>query len=175
MKNIPLILLLLFFLLSSCTDQNEENEFLTLHFTLDPRLEYIGDNLYTLNINRDNWQTIHKVSGLVVNENNIPIENVKFHWESNLFWYFGDTLGYIVKRNLTDDIVYKTYDTIYITGYNGEEVATSNQASYSNPKGEVNNIIAPVKNMVGDTLILKWWFQKEQFISTPDSIKIILK
>ena len=56
---------------------------------------------------------------------------------------------------------YVSYDTIYITQYNGFTVPTSNTASYSNAKGEVSNMIAPVKTMVGDTLILTWEFFAE--------------
>lgn len=174
MKKLPIILISIFIFLFSCTEQSGDEEFNSLHFVLDSRLKLLADDYYELTINRNEWQTFHRVSGIVVNEHNIPIENVKFYWESNLYWYFGDTLGYVVKRALTDDVVYKSYDTIYITGFNGEEVSTSNQASYSNQKGEVNNMIAPVKNMIGDTLILKWWFEKEHFISNRDSIKIVL-
>ena len=38
------------------------------------------------------------------------------------------------------------------------EVPTSNSASVSNAAGEVSNMIAPVRSMAGDTLILTWEF-----------------
>ena len=44
-------------------------------------------------------------------------------------------------------------------GFNRRVVPTTNQVSYSNSKGEINNMIAPVKSMIGDTLVLKArWF-----------------
>ena len=46
------------------------------------------------------------------------------NWESNLYWVLGDTLGYIVKSGYTDGIVYVSYDTVYVTGFMGEEVRT---------------------------------------------------
>ena len=49
---------------------------------------------------------------------------------------------------------YVSYDTTYLTQFSGLEVPTSNQISYSNSKGELNNMIAPVKTMVGDTMKL---------------------
>ena len=58
----------------------------------------------------------------------------------------------IVKRGLTDQLEYVTYDTIYVTGFNGMEVPTINPASYSNGDGEFNQMFAPVKSMRGDTV-----------------------
>ena len=46
------------------------------------------------------------------------------------------------------------YDTVYITQYNGFTVPTTNQVSYSNGYGEINNMIAPVQTMKGDTMYL---------------------
>jgi hypothetical protein len=66
----------------------------------------------------------------------------------------GDTLGYIVKRGLTDQLEYVSYDTIYVTGFNGMEVPTINPASYSNGDGEFNQMFAPVKSMRGDTVMV---------------------
>ena len=57
---------------------------------------------------------------------------------------------------MTDDLVWVSYDTTYITGFSGMEVPTSNITSVSNADGEVSNMIAPVKIMVGDTLILDY-------------------
>jgi hypothetical protein len=36
-----------------------------------------------------------------------------------------------------------------------ELVPTTNSASYSGRNGEINTMIAPIKNMMGDTLVLK--------------------
>ena len=47
-------------------------------------------------------------------------------------------------------------DTSYIIGFNGMEVPTSNHISYSNSNGEINNMIAPVRSMIGDTMKLSY-------------------
>ena len=93
------------------------------------------------------------------------IENFWVEWESNLYWYLGDTLGYFVHRGLTNNLVYVSYDTTYITGFNGMEVPTSNMISYSNSSGEINNMIAPVRSMIGDTLLLRatWYDNSKEF------------
>ena len=83
-------------------------------------------------------------------------ENMKFYWQSNLYWELGYTLGYYIHRGLTDDLEYVSYDTTYIPGFSGMEVPTSNSASVSNSDGEVSNMIAPVKSMIGDTMTLQW-------------------
>lgn len=70
-------------------------------------------------------------------------EPMKVEWESNLEWYLQDEVS----------------------------VATSNQASYV-VNGLVNNVIGPVKTMVGDTLILTGTI-REHLVS--DTIKIVLE
>ena len=86
-------------------------------------------------------------------------------WESDLYWYLGDTLGYVITQYLNDNIVYVTVDTSYMIGFNGMEVPTSNRLSYSNSYGQLNNMIAPVKSMIGDTLRLtaRWYDGEETF------------
>ena len=50
-------------------------------------------------------------------------------------------------------------------GFSGMEVPTSNIVSYSNGDGVINNMIAPVKSMIGDTLTLTaiWYNSEEKF------------
>jgi len=135
-----------------------ESPYTTTHaeiasLSFDMRLSEDVNGYYHLKIDDTKWQTIHRVSGSISN-NGIGVENFIVEWESNLYWYLGDTLGYIVKRGLTDNLEYVSYDTVYMTGFNGHEVTTSNKVSYSNGRGEINNMIAPVKTMVGDTMRL---------------------
>ena len=70
-------------------------------------------------------------------------EPLKVSWESNLEWYLQDEIS----------------------------VGTSNQSSYV-IDGKVNNVIGPVKTMVGDTLILTGTI-REHLVS--DTIKIVLE
>ena len=116
------------------------------------RLPIDGNGYYHLTMDRDNWQTLHRVSGSIHTSDGNPIEFFWVEWESNLYWYIGDTLGYMVNRHLNDNGVYVSVDTSYMIGFSGMEVPTSNFVSYSNGSGEINNMIAPVRSMIGDTL-----------------------
>lgn len=69
-------------------------------------------------------------------------EPLKVSWDSNLTWT-----------------------------YQGEDVSTSNQASYV-VDGKVHNVIAPINTMVGDTLILTGTIR--EYLVT-DTIKIVLE
>ena len=93
---------------------------------------------------------------MVNNKEPFPPEKVSF--ESNLFWWLrrGDVTATITQA-------YVNYFTGQFTIVNlppliankDELVPTTNSASYSGTKGEVNTIIAPIREMIGDTLVLK--------------------
>jgi len=64
-------------------------------------------------------------------------------------------LGYIINREFsTYTGQYVSRDTTYMIGFNRRVVPTTNKVSYSNSNGELNNMIAPVQTMIGDTLVL---------------------
>tara|TARA_B100000809_G_scaffold161562_1_gene158866 strand:+ start:348 stop:773 length:426 start_codon:yes stop_codon:yes gene_type:complete len=118
-------------------------------------LEVDDNEYYHLTIDTTKWQTIHRFSGSVEylsERDELSAEGVRFEWESSHYWYLGDTLGYVIRRGLTDELEYVNYDTIYVTNFSGMEVPTINPASYSNGKGEFNQMFAPVKSMRGDTV-----------------------
>ena len=142
--------------------------------TIEPRLDVDENGYYHLTLDRNRWQTIHRVSGHLNFEDGSPAELIRVGWSSDLYWVLGDTLGYIVHQGLTDDLIYVSYDTTYITGFNGMEVPTSNQVSYSNAEGEVNNMIAPVQIMAGDTMTLYWSYYDNVGFNE-GSIKIVLE
>ena len=129
----------------------------------DLRLPQDENGYYHLTIDRTRWQTPHRVSGNVFTSDSIPIEFFWMEWSSDLYWYLGDTLGYVVDQHLSDNGVYVNVDTSYMIGFNGQEVPTTNKISYSNSIGEINNMIAPVKSMIGDTMSLSaMWHNSEQ-------------
>ena len=131
-------------------------------FELDTRLSKTDDGYYHLTLNTNSWQTTHRISGNVYRGDN-PVDVVRFEWASTHHWYIGDTLGYVIQQGLTNDLVYVSYDTSYIIGFNGMEVSTSNMISYSNRYGEINNMIAPVRSMIGDTLVLTAiWYNSDR-------------
>ena len=117
-------------LILSCEDSSN-NDYGTLNF--DMRLDSDANGFYRLPLNKGSWQTLHRVSATIKDKDEQPVEFFRMDWESNLYWFLGDTLGYVVRRGLTDELVY---------------------VSYSNAKGELNNMIAPVRSMAGDTLYL---------------------
>ena len=131
--------------------------------SFDMRLPVDDNGYYHLNLNENSWQTLHRVSATIITGDSIPIEFFWMEWESDLMWYLGDTLGYIINNHLTDSGTYVTVDTSYMVGFNGMEVPTSNMISYSNSSGEINNMIAPVRSMIGDTLTLTAiWYNSEK-------------
>ena len=130
---------------------------------VDVRLPVDTNGYYHLTIDRSSWQTLHRVSGSSFTDEGNPIEGFWVEWESDLYWYLGDTLGYIVNEYLNDNGVYVSVDTSYMIGFNGMEVPTTNGMSYSNGNGEINNMIAPVRSMIGDTLTLTAiWYNSEK-------------
>jgi len=169
---LPLLLILYLLTFWSCEnlneDENENNDLYTIE--IDARLPVDANGYYHLTLERNNWQTIHRVSGHVYDSDGFAIENFWVEWDSNLLWYLGDTLGYIVNQYLNDSGVYVSVDTSYIIGFDGFEVPTSNSLSYSNSSGEINNMIAPVKIMQGDTMRLKY-----SYYNGMDSILIVLE
>ena len=149
------ILIIISSLLISCEDTKEKFG----ELTFDMRLPQDNNGFYLLNIDRNNWQTLHRVSGKI-ETNGQGVENFWVSWQSDLYWKLGDTLGYIVNRGYSFQFgTYVAQDTSYMIGFRGSEVPTTNEISYSNTDGEINNMIAPVKSMVGDTLYLSAeWF-----------------
>ena len=161
--------LLLILLLVACEDTKPSlvDSGVTLNGIINPRLGEPDENGYYHIKLGNKWQTIHRLSGLLWYEGlaeleegeKYPAESVKVFWESSHYWELSDTLGYYIKRGLTDDLVWVNYDTVYVTGFSGQEVPTINSASYSNAKGEFNTMFAPVRNMRGDTIrIYVGWY-----------------
>jgi len=141
---------------------------------LDTRLEMDGNGFYHLDIDEENWQTLHRLSGTAYLYDE-PLEVLKVHWQSSHYWYLGDTLGYIVNRYLTDEGIYVSVDTSYVIGFDGMEVPTVNFSSYSNASGEVNTMFAPVQSMEGDTVTIRMYFWSEwDFIYEEEVFFIVL-
>jgi len=121
-------------------------------------LVYDINGYYHLKLDARKNQTLSRVTGKVLVDDKEPYPSEKIEWESNLYWWLkkGDTVAYITKA-------YVNYFTGQYTIVNlppliaskDELVPTSNFASYSGNDGEINNMIAPISTMKGDTLILK--------------------
>jgi len=103
-------------------------------------------------------QQAHRVVGKLLVNGKEPIPAEKLEFESNLYW--------VLKRGDTTAIITTSYVN-YFTGQftivqlppfialKSELVPTSNFASYTGKNGEFSNMIAPIKEMIGDTMILQ--------------------
>jgi len=161
-KLIPLL-----FLLSACTKEDEYIPQTEYTFTVDSVLTQNGlrslpkdsNGLYHLKITTTgSTPQSHRVTGRILVNGKEPNPNELIAWESNMFWWLrrGDTTATITQA-------YINYFTGQFTIVNlppliankDELVPTTNKSSYSGTGGEINNIIAPIREMIGDTLVLK--------------------
>lgn len=163
--------LILLTLVTSCEDtiMDELPDNYTLE--LDSRLDTTDDGLYKLELNstQNSIQTIHRISGKLLNNGEEPYPQL-VEWESSHNWILNDTAYVIVRRTINALGNWVTIDTSYVTGFNGSSVPTINEFSYSGDGGEINTVIAPIDEMVGDTLIVKARFEDIQ-----ETIRIVLQ
>lgn len=120
---------------------------------LDGRLPLDSNGYYHLVLNKLSHQTIHRVSGKV-GGNTHPL---KIEWNSNLYWWLlqGQVVANITKtyfNPFTGELVYVNLPPLM--NWRNVLVPTINSASYSGSGGEINTVIAPVREMKGDTLIV---------------------
>ena len=160
-KLIPLLILF-----SACTKDDEYIPQKEYTFTIDSVLTQNGlrslpkdqNGLYHLKITSIGTPQSHRVTGRILVNGKEPFPPEKISFESNLFWWLrrGDTVA-------TRPQAYVNYFTGQFTivklpplvSNKDELVPTTNFASYSGTKGEINTIIAPIREMIGDTLVLK--------------------
>lgn len=135
-------------------------------FTIDSVLTQNGlrslpkdqNGLYHLRITTIGSPQSHRVVGKILVNGKEPFPPERINFESNLFWWVrkGDTTALITQA-------YINYFTGQFTIINlppmiaskDELVPTTNCCSYSGTGGEINTIIAPIREMIGDTLVLK--------------------
>ena len=158
---IPLLILF-----SACTKEDEyipQKEYI---FTIDSVLTRDGlrslpkdqNGLYHLKITTIGTPQSHRVTGRILVNGKEPFPPEKISFESNLFWWLrrGDTIATITEAYVNYFTGQFTIVKLPPLVTNKDElVPTTNFASYSGTKGEVNTIIAPIREMIGDTLVLK--------------------
>ena len=111
---------------------------------------------------------------LTANTNNPNIQKIGF--VASHYWYVGDTLGYVVSRGLTDDLVYVSYDTTYITQFNGFEVPIINGASYTNLDTLAYSWAAVPFSMIGDTVYISAsYFDEYEWLDYEKTIGVIME
>ena len=163
--------LILLTLLTSCEDtiMDELPDNYTLE--LDSRLDTTDDGLYKLELNstQNSIQTIHRISGKLLNNGEEPYPQL-VEWESSHQWTLNDTAYVFIRRTINVLGDWVDVDTTYVTGFAGTIIPTINEFSYSGDGGEINTVIAPIDEMIGDTLIVKARFEDLQ-----KTIRIILE
>ena len=160
-KLIPLLILF-----SACTKNDVIEPQKEYTFTIDSVLTQNGlrslpkdqNGLYHLKIVVNGSSQSHRVTGRILVNGKEPYPNEKITYESNLYWWIrkGDTTATIAQS-------YVNYFTGQFTIVNlppmiagkDELVPTTNCCSYSGKGGEINTVIAPIREMIGDTMILK--------------------
>ena len=203
-----LLIFLLSLIISCSKDQKtltDNGEGITIDF-----LEGLNDNptyqltqdsngFYILTLDRSKNQTIQRIAGALL-RNGKPIEDLwsgpqpkKVNWESNLYWWLleGDTVANITKTYLnlfSGELIYVNLPPLL--NWRDVIVPTINESSYSDDEtGIVNTIIAPIQEMIGDTMKIKMVYvhsitQKEEGSNYfdiigervfKDSIYVILK
>lgn len=163
--------LILLGLLTSCTEDPLSDFPDNYTMELDGRLDTTNEGLYKLELNStdNSIQTIHRITGKLLNNGEEPYPQL-VEWESSHQWTLNDTAYVFIRRtiNILGDWV--NVDTTYVTGFAGSIVPTINEFSYSGTGGEINTVIAPVDEMVGDTLIVK-----AKFEDLEETIRIVLE
>ena len=182
-----IVLIFLLSLIISCSkDQRiltDNGEGITIEFVDglndDPTYQLSKDSngFYNLTLDRSKNQTLQRITGRLL-RNGLPLEDLwsgsqpkKINWESNLYWWLleGETVAQITKTYLnllTGELVYVNLPPL--VNWKDVLVSSINESSYSdNETGIVNTVIAPIKEMVGDTMKIKMMYthsitQKEE-------------
>jgi len=165
-------LLALSLLLFSCEDNVVDSIPDNYTMELDGRLDTTLEGFYKLKLNSSNnsIQTIHRITGQLLNNGEEPLHPQLVEWESSHQWTLNDTAYVFIRRTINVLGDWVDVDTTYVTGFAGSIVPTINEFSYSGTGGEINTVIAPIDEMVGDTLIVKAKFEDLQ-----ETIRIVLE
>jgi hypothetical protein len=112
---------------------------------------------YRLKLIRNNQQP-HRITGTIKENGKEPRYSQLLEWESNLYWWIreGDTVANITKTYI--NIFTGEFTVIQLPPLVSNKdavVPTINRSSYNGSGGEFNTIIAPIREMVGDTMIVK--------------------
>jgi len=147
MKSFSFVFLLLLCCSGNPVSPEPESDFLKI----DARLDKDSAGYYHLVLNRNQNQTLHRISAVTNHDGDFP---VKVGWDAF------DMTGNIKTWTYTDGFGRK------------HEVDIINHVSYSDSDGIVNTMFAPVRSMVGDTVIVGSAYSNYETVS--DFIFIVL-
>ena len=166
-RTLGVILSTLSLLIIGCEDNHQHYDEIDFEYVL--ALESDSNGFYHMELG-DNWQTTQRLTGRLTSKHSDSresyqrdlIETKMVYWESSHSWVLEDTIGYVIRRGLTDDLQYVNIDTSYIWGFGGQDVPTINFQSYPVKDGqytyEVNQMFAPIQSMRGDTITIWTYF-----------------
>jgi len=161
----------LFFFILSCSNNItfiDNGDDITIEFleglNEDPNFKLSKDvnGFYRLKLDRNRNQTIQRITGRLIRNDGRPVQTLsgglrqKVEFSSNLYWWLlkGDTVANITNtfiNPLTGELVYTNLPPLI--NWRDVLVPTINQISYTDDnKGVFNTVIAPIRNMEGDTM-----------------------
>lgn len=161
----------LFFFILSCSNNItfiDNGDDITIEFleglNEDPNFKLSKDvnGFYRLKLDRNRNQTIQRITGRLIRNDGRPVQTLsgglrqKVEFSSNLYWWLlkGDTVAnitYTFINPLTGELVYTNLPPLI--NWRDELVPTINQSSYTDDNtGVFNTVIAPIRNMEGDTM-----------------------
>lgn len=161
----------LFFFILACSNNItfiDNGDDITIEFleglNEDPNYTLSKDvnGFYRLKLDRNRNQTIQRITGRLIRNDGRPVQTLsgglrqKVEFSSNLYWWLlkGDTVAnitYTFINPLTGELVYTNLPPLI--NWRDELVPTINQSSYTDDNtGVFNTVIAPIRNMEGDTM-----------------------
>lgn len=117
-----------------------------------------NNGLYHIKLLPSPKQQIYRITGRVLENGKEPYPSKMVSWESNLFWWLkkGDVVANISKSYVN---YYTGQFTIVqlpaLSVQKTDIVPTINKTSISGIGGSINTMIAPIGNMIGDTMVVK--------------------
>ena len=170
------LLIVLTFVLGSCSSTEPWVEPDDYRITLDGRLSQDADGFYHLRLLRDRFQTVHRLTGEIIDsKGQPPYQPLKIAWESSHVWYYtpGDTVITIYRRNVNAQGRWVVIDTATVLAPDSLVVPTVNPASYSDASGEIYTMIGPVLPMFGDTMTISAAWTSTWY--TTDTVRALVR
>ena len=114
------------------------------------------EHVPSINLDPNRWQTLKTIWG-VLESDEFDMSYTRVSWSSNMYWVVGDTTGYFKSncRTCTDGVWYDSDGTTSSMVYDFHSMSpVTNQISIADDLGQVGNVLAPVRSMRGDSMIL---------------------
>lgn len=137
--------------LLSCDKRN-----LNVEMDIDTKLPKDSNGYPYFTLYSQNTQNIHTISGSIRLGGEIPDNpRQKVEWETSHYWVLkeGESIGTIYRRTWRG-LGWQIVDSIKVTNLRQARVPIINPVCYNSVDGSINNVIAPMWDMKGDTVTL---------------------